>query len=292
MRTFIAAMYSLATMVSATQTHAQTAEESPAEIRFDTFDVPETAYTLAAGINNRGVAVGSYVDLSGWPRFGFMAIDGLFTTLRAQTHRFDPEGINDSGHVVGYEYETATGVLYENGVYSALEMPGTRPQDINNRGQIVGFRNNDTQSSGFLLSGGRYTTIQYPRSLSSAAYGINDRGQIVGDYSGADGISHGFVSLRGRFTAINVPDHAHTSPRDINNLGQVVGMTTNSSGVDDRGFLLWKGQFTIIQIPGSTTTVVNAINDSGRIVGTYVDSAGRSHGFEADVYQFVSLVQH
>ena len=298
MRAFIAAMYFLGTMLSTTQTHAQSAEAASAEIRFDTIDVPDALYTYANAINDQDVIVGlhGHVTPSEINASPFLAIDDLFVTdlvgvfFSRSAIFFIPDGINDLGHVVGYDDATRTGVLFANGVTSRLEMPGasgTSASDINNRGQIVGRWEGPPQGGGFLLSGGRYTKIRFPRSLNSNANGINDRGQIVGDFSGEDLVTHGFVSLRGRFTAINVPGYVQTSPRDINNLGQIVGVTIGSSYSSVRGFLLWHGQYSIIHIPGSTTTTVDAINDSGTIVGAYVDSAGRGHGFKADVYQFV-----
>jgi uncharacterized membrane protein len=65
---------------------------------------------------------------------------------------------------------------------------------INNSGTIVGDYTTDIGSSGFLLSGGVFTTIQFPGSAATEIYGINDSGAIVGDYSDADGNVHAFIA--------------------------------------------------------------------------------------------------
>ena len=79
-----------------------------------------------------------------------------------------------------------------------------------------------------------FTTIDYPGSNSTRAYGINDHGQIVGFYS--DGIhNHGFVLENGSFTAIDFPNAKWTEPQGINNLGQIVGHYYD--GISTRGFL-------------------------------------------------------
>jgi probable HAF family extracellular repeat protein len=60
---------------------------------------------------------------------------------------------------------------------------------INDTGQIVGWYYDGSGNGGnhgFLLSGGTYTTLDYPGAISphgtsaTWAYGINDLGQIVG----------------------------------------------------------------------------------------------------------------
>lgn len=84
--------------------------------------------------------------------------------------------------------------------FTTIDFPGalgTAAYGINNAGQIVGSRKttSDGRSSGFLLSAGSFTNIDFPPgTFSGGALGINDAGQIVGEYRaccGAD--SHGFL---------------------------------------------------------------------------------------------------
>jgi hypothetical protein len=59
---------------------------------------------------------------------------------------------------------------------------------------------------GFLLSGGQYTTLDDPNAGTfpgTQPFGINDRGQIVGNYYDANSVSHGFLAdpVHGNSTA-------------------------------------------------------------------------------------------
>ena len=53
--------------------------------------------------------------------------------------------------------------------------------DINNAGQIVGSYADNAGGHGFLKEGSTFTSLDSPPgAYSTAAFGINDRGQIVG----------------------------------------------------------------------------------------------------------------
>jgi hypothetical protein len=44
----------------------------------------------------------------------------------------------------------------------------------------------------FLLDEGRFSTFAVPDALTTVAYGVNNHGDVVGQYVGADGGLHGF----------------------------------------------------------------------------------------------------
>ena len=99
-------------------------------------------------------------------------------------------GINDLGQIVGY-YQTSYGYgynrpfLYENGVMTDLGTLGDNcyPQAINDLGQIAGYSSNGDCSRAFLYENdenGVVTSLGTLGGWSSMAYGINDRGQVVG----------------------------------------------------------------------------------------------------------------
>ena len=78
-------------------------------------------------------------------------------------------------------------------------MPGseegfTFAQGINNVGQIAGFyAKADGTSHGFVLTRGRFTTVDVPGASWTEVYSINGRGELVGTFEDATGI-HGFVA--------------------------------------------------------------------------------------------------
>jgi hypothetical protein len=87
-----------------------------------------------------------------------------------------------------------------------------------------------------LLSGGTYTSIDFPGAVFTNSTGINDAGDIVGTY-------------------------CLTSE-----------CLSNSEGA--QGYLLSGGVFTTIAIPGEFYTYVVDINNNGVLLGGYVDAAG------------------
>jgi probable HAF family extracellular repeat protein len=70
---------------------------------------------------------------------------------------------------------------------------------------------------------GTFTTIDVPGATSTAALAINARGDIVGDYTTADGVVHGFLLRKGEFTTIDVPAATDTRAFGINARGDIVG---------------------------------------------------------------------
>src|SRR5690348_4010290 len=60
---------------------------------------------------------------------------------------------------------------------------GTIAEDINTNGVIVGYYfDAQFNASGFLYTNGVFTTFTYPGQQSTLCMGINDLGQIVGEY--------------------------------------------------------------------------------------------------------------
>jgi probable HAF family extracellular repeat protein len=89
---------------------------------------------------------------------------------------------------------------------------------------------------GFLYSNGHYTTLNDPFGKSwsgttTAATGINDKGQIVGNYTNSKGIEHSFLYSNGTYTTLNHPLGTHgTTVEGINDHAQIVGIYLGDSG--------------------------------------------------------------
>src|SRR5882724_1776035 len=85
-----------------------------------------------------------------------------------------------------------------------------------------------------------FTPIDVPGASATLAYGINNKGQIVGYYSlPGQNAWHGFLYAAGAFTSLDVPFSDATNGTQaygINNKGQIVGGYSYANG-EVHGFL-------------------------------------------------------
>ena len=75
-----------------------------------------------------------------------------------------------------------------------------------------------------------FTTLDVPGGSTTQAIGINNAGQVVGDFEDSSGVIHGFINTGGTFTTLDVPGASDTFAFGINDAGQVVGNFGTSSG--------------------------------------------------------------
>jgi probable HAF family extracellular repeat protein len=216
---------------------------------------------------------------------------------------------------------TLAGFLYHQGrgVYTPLdEVPGaaiTAHLGINNHGQITGTYL-DTASApnpdgtfdtghGFVQDRrGHTTSFDAPGARITLPNGINDHGQITGEYVAADATAsvHGFIrDRRGTMTTFEVPFGRLHSVSDINNRGQIVGYYDEPDFAGGGGFLRDRdGTITPVTYPGAPYTLVHGLNDRGQLVGAYLEPgaapnpdgtipAGTVHGFVWERGRFTSF---
>ena len=126
-------------------------------------EAPEASETYANFINASGRMVGSYIDADGLYHPYMRQANGRFISLdlpnAAQFEYFFIHGINDVGVLVGRSKKVG-------------DVPRT--------------------SVGSLQHG--LHPVQYPGSVSTEGWNINQDGSIVGHYDSADGRRHGFIA--------------------------------------------------------------------------------------------------
>ena len=227
--------------------------------------------TAVNGINDRNEFVGVYDDAQAHFH-GFAGHKGSthFTPIdfpgATQTYLFR---INNWDEIVG-TYFDAQG--YQHGFvrFPAL-LPGWSPIYI--PFDFPGAAK--TQGIGFELGTG----------LGTSAFGLNDRGEVAGQYADQHGVGHGFLLSWNGFTSYTAPGassipgfYGGSGLSDINDDGDIAGLYGDSAGVV-HGFLQTRGKFTIIDPPGSLGTEVFGLNNSREVSGFYGDALGLGHGY-------------
>jgi uncharacterized membrane protein len=124
-----------------------------------------------------------------------------------------------------------------------------------------------------------FVSFDYPEALSTAIFGINNHGDMVGTYENPANSFHGFVYRDGKFTSIDGPDAAFTQIRAINDAGDIVGTfitiqaaITEAPGGGFQGLLQKNGgSLTVLNLPGHLNTVLHRITPTNLIYGCFHD---------------------
>jgi len=216
----------------------------PLTFKFSTIDVPGAIQTFPGGVNNSGVIAGLYFDASGLEH-GYILNGKKLTTLD------DPKGTSTGAH--GINPNGAVAVV---GSY------------INVKGKQEGFR----------YKHGKFTDVPGPAGATiSAAFGINDTGEIVGYYVDSTRVQHGFLLKGKTYTTLDVPGAASTFAVGINDTGSVVLQWVDSKGIYESA--LYDGNtYTTIDVPGAANSSAQGINTAGDILYGWSDSSGLGHG--------------
>ena len=171
--------------------------------------------------------------------------------------------------------------------YRTFENPGatvTLVFGLNARGEMVGTDNTIPGRHAFLLGHQNYVSLDASGTLGtqfSFARGINDLGDVVGDYFDNDGNEHGFLLKHDVLTTIDVPfpGSLGTQLNAINDSGVIVG-TWVDEAVTAHGFVYQNGNFAHLDFPGALDTFPSGINARGEIVGNWdTDQSTIGHGF-------------
>ena len=185
---------------------------------------------------------------------------------------------------------------------------GTFPQQILNSGTVVGYYvDTDGMAHGFIRSvRGTYTIIDVPGAAGTQAYGINDKGTVVGWWfeplTTKGSVYHGYLRDKdGNLTYFDVPGAAPFLPQSgsplvviplplsINRGGTVFGSDVDEYGVYHCFVRSPDGGIVTFDAPGAGTgpgqgTIgdTNGINRAGASSGGYYSADGVTHGFVRD----------
>lgn len=166
-------------------------------------DVPGASATYLFGINDAGAIVGAYTTATGSQGFKYEA--GVFTDLVVAGHNVSSAfRVDNGGNIFGVWDGVNQGFeLAQDKSTSTLDyaFPGrtgmTYQWGRNALGQVVGFGSAGVSDRSYVYESGAFTALDYPGTVQTQAYSINDEGTIAGlwwDFARNQG--HGFIATR------------------------------------------------------------------------------------------------
>ena len=165
-------------------------------------------------------------------------------------------------------------------IFETIEVPGVDFLEVaasNDFGDYAGnTRSPDGEKTiGFTLIDGVFTTYDFPDSLNTYFYALDNVGRAAGHYKDMDGLYHGVILENGELRQYDFPGAAETHIYGMSDeTGALSGNAVDEMGVS-RGF---SGD-TLIAFPGAVNTYADFVNAAGAVVGSYRDADGRPHGF-------------
>jgi probable HAF family extracellular repeat protein len=260
-----------------------------------------TLWTKETGLQDLGTLGGPSSEVT-WPvKDDRGLIAGLSDTSDTDPFNESFCGLSPSG----IDPYICRAFLWQNGVMTALPTLGgynSVATTVNNRGQVVGWAENNTQDPNCIapqvfdweafiwdMNDGKIHELPpLPGDVVAAATGINDNGQVVGASSPicanagvADSISarivlwqNGSVVDLGSLGGVQ-----NNLAFAINNRGEVVGQADIAGDTTYHAFL-WtkgKGMQDIGTLPGDVVSVALGLNNKGQAVGGSADANGNGH---------------
>ena len=230
-------------------------------------EVPDATATYADFVNASGAVTGSYIDVDGLYHPYVRTSNGTFVF-----HTYlEPSNL---------EYFFVHGITDTRIIIARAKATGDIPRSY------VG-----TSQHGL-------SELEFPGSVSTEGYNINQDGSAVGYYDSADGRRHGFIARPTAETAAKFEDVAYLPAPEFNYVYESIdvpgvdflelaassdfedyaGNTRSADGEKIVGFTLIDGVFATHDFPGSQGTYFYALGNNGTAAGHYEDSDGLYHG--------------
>jgi hypothetical protein len=176
---------------------------------YTVFDVPgsKPGTTIALAINAVEAVTGFYYDNSDYSHGFVRSRNGHFTTFEAVYggNQTNSVAINANSQTTGWgndglggTYGFLRNVGGASSIFGVAGSPGSAATALNDSGVIVGYDFSDAGGNGSFErdQSGNITPLALPFSnTGNTPTGINQIGQIVGDYIDAAGASHGWVGV-------------------------------------------------------------------------------------------------
>ena len=164
--------------------------------------------------------------------------------------------------------------------FETIEVPGVDFLEVaasNDFGDYAGnTRTPDGEKTiGFTLIDGVFTTYDFPGSVNTFFYALDNTGKAAGHYKDMNGLYHGVILENGELRQYDFPGAAETHIYGLSDeTGALSGNIVDAAGVTHA----FSGELTIT-FPGAVNTYGDFVNAAGAVVGSYIDADGMFHGF-------------
>ena len=232
-----------------------------------TVEVPGATATYADFVTAAGAVTGSYIDAEGL----------YYPYLRTPNGTFVFHNYLEPSNL---EYSFVHGITDTRIIVTRAKAVGDIPRSY------VG-----TSQQGV-------SELEFPGSVSTEGWNINQDGSVVGYYDSADGRRPGFIARPTEETAEKFRAIAYPPPPEFNYIYESIdvpgvdflaltassdfegyaGNTRSADGEKIVGFTLIDGVFTTYDFPGSQNTYFYAFGNNGLAAGHYEDSEGLHRG--------------
>jgi probable HAF family extracellular repeat protein len=241
----------------------------------------------AAAVNDNGQVAGTFSGSEGGEPFtsAFLYAGGVTNTV-AFSRTSTGNGLNDKAQVVGQQdlqppnplQPPAQAFLYNYSNHTTTDIdnvPGrlSAANSINNAGQVTGSLSTATcpipvpfpptcgNTHAFLYAGAGLKDIGTLGGTYSEGTSINNRGEIAGISTVANGAMHLFLYAQGHMRDLGTAAGQTFASAALNDRGEILASTAGSGGVGP-SYLYRNNFFFKLPFPGS------GINNSTEIVGT------------------------
>ena len=124
-----------------------------------------------------------------------------------------------------------------------------------------------------------YESLDFPGSSQTIIWGMDDFGNLAGQYEIAGGTAHAMVYEHGKFKPLKADKlgtyfSAAGGPTDV---GTTFGGYADASGIQ-HGFVVREGKLKTVDFRGHLNSNIDGMDIFGRILGVYWDADGTYHG--------------